>query len=121
MFYLANGTPKKKGRKKMNSDDSDMSFSGGSDVEFVTMTTLPVKERTTARRAAVKSMRYNFSDDENEDSSEGEPELFQNDAVQELDTHRQEKMDVSSESESERPPKQLETSEHMFDSLVGKL
>lgn len=117
---LANGTPKKKGRKRLDSDESEASFdASGSDVEFVSTTKPPPKERTTVRRAAVKPMKYNFDDDENDVSSEGEPELLKNDAVIEADTNKPEKMDVSSESDSERPPKQHETSEDMFDSLVG--
>lgn len=75
-----------------------------------------VKERTQSRRAATKPIKYQESDD----SSEGdEPELYDNDAVKENEEVVQENFQ-DSDSENEAPPKKMETSEDMFDMLVGR-
>lgn len=118
---LVNGSPKKRGRKKkeVSDDESIGSFSSGSEVEFMGAATPVLKERTTSRRVAAKPLRYNFSDDENGDSSDGELELFENDGINENNMGKQEKLDTSSESETEKPMNKTATSEDMFDSLVG--
>lgn len=113
-----NGTPKKRGRKAaVDSEEEDEWESGGSDIEFMGKIDKmeAVKERETGRRLASKQIKYDFnSSDEDE-----EEVLYDNDAVKENDAP-QKLISVSSESENESPPPRHETSEDMFDSLVGR-
>lgn len=111
----ANGTPKKKGRKKLSSDDD--SDASGSDVEFAVQSQA-TKERVMSRRAAAKPLKYNFSDEES--ASDSEEELFDNSAVRDEDD-KPARIDFSSDSEIEKPPKKMQqSSEDLFDSLIGE-
>ncbi|GJQ70860.1 Top2 [Trypoxylus dichotomus] len=101
----ANGSPKKKGRTKHRSSSEDSAS------ESDTPNPPVVKERTLSRRAATKTINYGESDKSDE-------ELFVNEAVKENKIVQQNI--ENSESESEAPPKQMETSEDMFDMLVGR-
>ena len=76
-----------------------------------------VKERVLSKRAATKQIKYDMSEDNS--SSSGGEELFDNVAIKEND-QRQEKINLSSDSENESPPPRNETSEDMFDTLIGR-
>lgn len=108
-------TPRK---KKAGSDDDDDDMSGNasnSDVEFSITESVPQRERPGGR-AASKKITYNFDDDEEEDKSDGEPELFDNTMVSEGGA----KATLLSDSEDEAVATngQNNTSaEDMFDSL----
>lgn len=120
MFSSANGTPKKKGRKKLTTDTDDSSEEG-SDVEFVTEASVTTERVERARRvAATKRIKYGFSDEE-EASSNSEQELFENKDALNDDADRPKVIEMSSDEEIEKPPKRLESSEDLFDSLLGKL
>ncbi|XP_044258662.1 DNA topoisomerase 2 [Tribolium madens] len=109
-----NGTPKKRGRKaKPTSSDEDDDGEFNSDIESPVM-----RERPATKRLAAKQIKYNLNSSDDDDD-DGEVELYDNNAVIEPDT-RQEKMNISSDSENESPPPRHETSEDMFDSLVGR-
>ncbi|CAH0545849.1 unnamed protein product [Brassicogethes aeneus] len=108
---------KQRGRKKRSedSDDDDDAVSFGSDQE-IDFAPSPVKERTN-RRAAAKPVKYALSDDESEKMSDVELELKDNAAVAEKENNV---AALSDSEDEEKPPPPHETSEDMFDSLVGK-
>lgn len=115
----ANGSPKKKGRKKK--DDIDNETSGEenakSDSESISSPVVsPVRERTI-RRAATKVQKYNFSDeeDDNKELSDNE-DLHENTCLEERES---EPVLLSDSDEDKPPPPRLESSEDLFDSLVG--
>lgn len=87
----------------------------GSDIEFSKVGAVEAKERTTSRRAAAKPIKYNLDSDE--DESDKEQELFENSDVKQNDD--QAVLTDSSDSEVPPPKPPQETSENMFDSLIG--
>lgn len=97
----------------MDSDDEEEE----SDIEFSNIVSPVVKERS--RRNVAKPIKYNLDDSDEKMSTDDEPELFDNEAIKENNTPQQAASDLSSESDT-APPKQHETSEDMFDSLIGK-
>lgn len=77
-----------------------------------------MKERTTSRRAASKAIKYNF--DENSSDSDKEQVLYENEAVKEESPTKTADIAMSSDSDTPAaPPPRQETSENMFDSLLG--
>lgn len=119
MFSLANGTPKKKGRKKLTVDTDDESLEEDSDREFAAETTVQRERVERARRVAATKVKYDFSDEDGKSSSDDEPEFFENKDALNVETDKPKIVDMSSDSEVEKPPKQSETSEDLFDSLFG--
>lgn len=115
-FHLlsANGTPKKKRRNKQTTDSE---FSGEDNSDFESRTA--VRER--ARRAAATRIKFDFSDEDGASSSEDEPQLFENKAAVEDDRVKPQVMELSSDDEVAKPSKSFESSEDLFDSLLGKL
>lgn len=107
--FSVNGSPAKK-----KGDDSFSEKGSGSEIEFDTPPATTERERS--RRTAAKKIIYDLDSDE---VSEGEMELHDNVAVTEKDVPAPTQI-VSSDSESDAPPPRNETSEDMFDSLIGK-
>ena len=117
---LVNGSPKKKAkRRKYSTSGDEGDFDGGSDsdVEFVSRTSLDVGERTGGRRVA-KLVNYNIDNSSNA-SSDAEEVLFDNNAVKSEGIGKQGKMIDSSDSEADKPLKKTDTSDDLFDSLIG--
>lgn len=115
MSNTANGSPKKRGKKKAISDsEDDASVGSSSDFEIDTKQSAAAVARSNTRRAAAVAVKYNV--DESEDD-ETEPVLYDNDAIKENDV--QQNFDASSDSDAP-PSRPQETSENMFDSLIGK-
>lgn len=70
---------------------------------------------------AATKIKYGFSDDETENTSGSEAELFENKDVLNDDDDKPKIVDLSSDSEIEKPLKRVETSEDLFESLIGML
>lgn len=120
VVVVVNGSPKKKARRRRYSisDDEDDFLDGSDpDVEFVSRGSLDVGERTVGRRIA-KPVKYNI-DSSSGASSGDEQVLFDNDAVKSEGVGKQGKMSDSSDSEAEKPLKKTDTSDDLFDSLIG--
>lgn len=96
----------------------------GSDVEFSSVVSPVVKERVMNRRQATKPIKYNLTDEEDGNvSSDGEAILHDNDAVKENNGPAVVSNIMSSgesDADDRQPPSRHETSEDMFDSLVGR-
>ncbi|XP_044767164.1 DNA topoisomerase 2 [Coccinella septempunctata] len=109
----ANGSPKKK--KIVDDSDASLEIESGSEVEF---TTPPiVSDRSRSQRNSAKKIKYDL--DSEEDNDNEDLELHENEAIKEYDGPILTKT-LSSDSESDAPPPRNETSEDMFDSLIGK-
>lgn len=109
-------TPKQR-KKKKGSDDEEDDLSGNesnSDVEFAIEDVVPARERPGGR-AASKKITYKFDDDEEEEKSDGEPELFDNTMVSE--GTGAEKGAFSDSDVEEVNGKDNTSAEDMFDSL----
>ncbi|KAL3285410.1 hypothetical protein HHI36_019512 [Cryptolaemus montrouzieri] len=103
-----NGSPKK---KKYESDFSELS----DDSECSLDSRIPVvPERVKSSRNAAKQIKYDL------DSESEEEILHDNEALKENSEPFTKTTAISSDSEGEAPPPRLESSEDMFDSLVGK-
>lgn len=76
-----------------------------------------MKERS--RRNVAKPIKYNLDDSDERMSTDDEPELYDNEAVKD-ESIQQASVDLSTDSDASSPPKPHETSEDMFDSLIGK-
>lgn len=101
----------------MSESEDDLTPDSGPDVEFASIAKVQTKERTPTRRAATKPIRYN--DDSDDDHSSGEV-LYDNNLVKE-DKKVAGVISDSSDSDESPPNKPQDTSENMFDSLIGKL
>ncbi|KAF7282810.1 hypothetical protein GWI33_001951 [Rhynchophorus ferrugineus] len=116
----ANGSPKKRGKGKKKNSDSEYQSDDeqASDTEFNSNVKVsPVKERFNARRAATKVQTYTIFDDEEEDQELSDNErLFDNDLLKE--PVKQTTL-MSDSDEDKPPPPRLESSEDLFDSLIG--
>lgn len=109
------GKGKGKGRKKKDLDieeneDSEENF------DFVK----PSESRTTTRVARAASKKINYSFDSDEKSSDSEGELFDNSFVKPEKEDQKEKITISDSDEDIPIPKQEQSSDDLFDSLIGK-
>lgn len=92
-----------------------------SEVEF-SVKEVPVTAVERSRRTAKKAIKYDFSDADDDPSSENELEVFKNNDGLNTDSHKPAVIDMSSDSDIEKPPpKAHETSEDLFDALIGKI
>lgn len=90
-------------------------------MEFTTEAAVTTERVERAKRvAATKKIKYEFSD-EDAQSSASEGELFENKDALNDDADKPKVVLLSSDEEMEKPPKRLESSEDLFDSLLGKL
>ncbi|KAF2905680.1 hypothetical protein ILUMI_00490 [Ignelater luminosus] len=113
---------KKRDRKKKatsDSEDEDLDLSG-SDIQFSSRVS-GVKERTTSRRAATKTIKYaNSSSEHDKFSGNDKEELFENEAIKEHSSI-QALINTSSESGNEESaPMKNQSSEDLFDPLIGR-
>lgn len=107
-------TPKKK--KAGSDDEDDLSDAGSnSDVEFSINEVVPTRDRPSGR-AASKKINYNFDDDE-EEKSDGEPELFDNTMVSEGAGKQGALSDSDEEMGGAANGQNNASAEDMFDSL----
>lgn len=113
----ANGSPKKKkGKISDSEDDIDLS---GNDSDFALSKSPAVKERFSSRRVAAKPVKYKIDSDSEKSSDDGEPDLFDNDAVKEKSIVH-ERIDTSDSEMDIAPAAKNMSSEDMFDSLISK-
>lgn len=113
-MFSVNGSPKK-GKSGKNSDSFNSSDNSDDD-------DIPLRGvvRNTGRRAVTKPIRYAESSGSGSavEMSDVEPELYDNSAIKE-EKIVQAPIELS-DSEDEPPPKKNESSEDLFDSLIGK-
>ncbi|CAG9855568.1 unnamed protein product [Phyllotreta striolata] len=111
-----NGTKKPKNKKKFASDDDDSLDSNGSDVEFVATSSSPASKYRPLRKAAATVSKY-ISSGEDDNFTDKEDELFENSGVKEASIVQNV---LESSDDEKKSPTRHETSEDMFDSLVGR-